>query len=358
MSAIENNTPFAARVIPFLDSHAREYAVLIVGATFVAPPGSKPALADEQLAIEPIDRHRGDPLLTSVHYPGQAASYKPMIDVIVTGHAYAPKGRRVETMVVGIRVADLKKTVMVSGDRFWRLGPMGHVPSAPQPFERLPVVYERAFGGGSPSAEAERAVAAYEPRNPVGIGLPGTATGDPLVTSEVPNIEYASQRMESVKQRPTPAGFGPISPSWQPRVGFAGTYDDHWLKAQAPLLPHDFDPRFFQAVPADQQSSAIRPGDVVDVAGMTPDGRWTFQLPPLDVPLALVHADRIEHTKAVLDTIHLEPDEYRFHLTARLSIPLIRNRAPLAQVIIGTVRPGWLRARYSGKIYQDRKAAE
>ena len=353
MPAIENNTPFAAKVFGSFDSNAREWLVLVVTATFAAEPGCEPEPAEEPLDIEPVDRHRGDPVTTSVHYPGQLGLRKPLVDVIVTGHAYAPHGRLVETMLVGLRVADLKKVVSVSGDRFWKRGLAGSGPSAPQPFDRMPIIYERAFGGGAVPVEGGKSF--YEPRNPVGVGL-GAST-DPNVETEVPNLEYPSDRMASPADRPAPASFGALAPGWQPRAGFGGTYDDAWLKDQAPLLPHDFDPRFFQVAPPDQQSKTVQPGDLVEVVGMTPEGHWSFRLPRLDVPVSLVYADRIEKGEIAIDTIQLEPDQYRFHVTGRLPLTVVRNRAPLAQIVLGTMRPGWLRARYSGKVYRRSKGA-
>jgi hypothetical protein len=358
MPAIENNTPYAAKVLGLFDNDARDQRVVVVSATFEAVPGQDLAVADEQLSVDSVDRHRGDPAITSIVYPSQMAYAKSMIDLIVTGHAYPPKGRRVDSMSIGVRVADIKKVLLVSGDRFWRMTPAGRLPSSPRPFERLPVIYERAYGGGASNGKAE-AKRPYEPRNPVGIGLPGTSSGDQTITSEVPNIEYPSDRMHNTDARPRPAGFGPIGPGWQPRIGYAGTYDETWLRDRAPLLPPDFDSRFFQVAPGDQQSLAIRAGDVVEVAGMTPEGVWRFTLPRFEVPLWLVSAERIERAVPRVDTIHLEPDRYRFHIVARLAVSVLRNRAPLAQVILGEPRPGWLRARYAGKIFRrDKGAAE
>jgi hypothetical protein len=359
MPAVENNTSFSAQVFPFLDARACEHLVLVVTASFVALPGAEPEPVDEKFAIEPMDRHRGDPATSSVEYPGQLAPAKASIDVLVNGHAYAPNGRAVETMSVGVRVGTIRKVVQVTGDRFWRGRGSGRVPSSPKPFERLPVVYERAFGGGAVvTADGTHGKPPYEARNPVGVGLDGAASSDPSVTTEVPNLEFPQDRMLTGQQRPSPAAFGAIGPGWQPRASFAGTYDEQWLKNQAPLLPHDLDSRFFQVAPPDQQIANIRAGDLVEVAGMTPDGQWKFRLPAFEVPVWLVHRDRVEQRHPVLDTIHLEPDRYRFHLTGRLTTVVTRTRAPLGQIVLGRIRPGWLRARYAGKVYMPRKDGE
>src|SRR4029450_11790971 len=288
MPAIENNTPFAAEVVGLFDRDGRELHVLVVNATFEVFPGKVPRIADQQRAVDSVDAYRGDPATSSITYPGQLAYAKPMIDLIVTGHAYAPHGRPVESMTVGVRVGDIRKVVQVTGDRFWRSTPVGRRPSSARHFDRMPVIYERAFGGGAVRAVTDSGKPAYEPRNPVGIGLPGTRSGDEGVGSDLPNIEYPSGRMTTRSSRPLPAGFGAIGPSWQPRVSLAGTYDEAWLSDQAPLLPHDFKPEFFQVAPNDQQSQAIHAGDVVEVVGMTPEGRWSFESPSFDVQVSLV----------------------------------------------------------------------
>ena len=49
--------------------------------------------------------------------------------------------------------------------------------------------------------------------------------------------------------RPRPAGFGPIAAHWQPRAASRGTYDERWKRDRQPLLPDDFDDRFYQCAP-------------------------------------------------------------------------------------------------------------
>jgi hypothetical protein len=353
MPAIENTTPFAVATFGMLDAQAREYVVLIINASYEARPGGVLTIAQEQLAVTPVDLHWGDPAATSIRVPGQMALAKQAVDLIVTGHAVAPRGRAVTEMQIGVRMGDVRKALVVCGDRFWKSGVAGRRPSSPRPFERMPVVYERAFGGG---ALASRATA-FEPRNPVGVGLEGAAV-DQSIQTELPNVEYADDRQLSPGERHRPAGLGAIGPAWQPRVGFAGTYDAAWLERQAPLLPEDFDSRFFQVAPPDQQCRRpVKAGDLVQVAGMTPEGQWELSLPALDVPVTLLYRDRVEQVSASIDTVHLEPDRYRIHLSARRAIPVLLNRAPLGQILLGTLSPARLRARAARKVYRTNKGA-
>ncbi|MFD1743836.1 DUF2169 domain-containing protein, partial [Rhizobium helianthi] len=51
----------------------------------------------------------------------------------------------------------------------------------------------------------------------------------------------APRLIRSIRDRPQPAGFAPLSPFWKDRAVLAGTYDDDWVANRHPLLPHDFD---------------------------------------------------------------------------------------------------------------------
>lgn len=69
-------------------------------------------------------------------------------------------------------------------------------------------------------------------------------------TYPVPTIDAVDAPLEYWDTLPAPAGFGPISPWWRPRQQHASTYDEAWLSERHPLLPRDFDERFWQCAPA------------------------------------------------------------------------------------------------------------
>jgi len=348
MAVLTNHTSFAVNMFGGMDPKSRQHDVLVVSAAFVAVPGKPLRVADEPVAVLDNDVFYGDPVSSSVRYEGETAWEKPFVDVIVNGHAVALGGRKAERVLVDVRVGDVHKELLVNGDRRWR--PDG-VPSAPQPFETMPIVYERAYGGYDTRAE-NPAQHKLELRNPVGVGFQGVPSKDPAIQTEVPNVEHRGQPITS-KGPSEPAGLGVIGRGWQPRLGFAGTYDEAWTVEQFPLLPLDFDVRHFQTAPADQQSRTLQGGEDVDIRNMTPEGIWRFKLPVLDVPVLLLYADRKGSAALRIDTVILEPDEYRLTLLARCKIPEIRKRGPLQEVIVGHVSPTWLYARTHGKIYLD-----
>ena len=52
--------------------------------------------------------------------------------------------------------------------------------------------------------------------------------------------------------------FGPMGRGWPGRIEYGGTYDQNWIDNIFPFLPPDFDDRYFQMAPPDQQTPAPR----------------------------------------------------------------------------------------------------
>jgi hypothetical protein len=157
----------------------------------------------------------------------------------------------------------------------------------------------------------------------------------------------------SWKAQPDPCGFGPIAPHWEPRARLAGTYDDHWKKQRAPLLPEDFNPAFLNCAPPDQQLPGYLPGEEVRLTGMTRSGQARFQLPEFSVPVMFVTRDLIEETWARVDTIIIEPAAERVSLVARSFCSPRPNAIALRTAFVGPLTRGRRRALELGKEYLD-----
>ena len=337
---LENRTPFAAATHVQADADGQEVLVVMLSASFEGQRDGGLAPAGEQAPVAFADVPWGDPALSSTRYEADIAPYKPGVEVIVNGTAHAPGGRAAAEVQVGLKVGGIRKVLTVTGDRARAAG--GY--SAPQPFERMPIAWERAFGGTPPDGQAEM-------RNPVGIGYRGALSADPAVRSEAPNVTYAGEPANGPSDRPAPAGFGAVGRGWKPRIGFAGTYDQAWIDSQWPLPPRDFDPRHHLCAPADQQLPALAPGATVSLVNLTPDGRWDFRLPRIAAPLRLVFDDRVEDTAFAPDTVLIEPDLRRVTLKARLAFVTPRNVPKLREIVFGHVSPVWLNARRKRKAY-------
>jgi hypothetical protein len=179
----------------------------------------------------------------------------------------------------------------------------------PIPFERIPLVWERAFGGWDRSSPDERKHVC-EHRNPVGLGF--RASGAPFEEGlRCPNVEDPAHPLKGWGDRPPPAGFGFVAPSWEPRRGLGGTYDQRWADERAPLVPRDFTRRFLSAAsPGLVAPGHLRGDEAVTVAGVRAGGPLSFRLPAVPAPMVRVaRSGRPDATiQTRLDTLVIDAD--------------------------------------------------
>jgi hypothetical protein len=312
-----NRSRFAVVDAVLLDKEGRELLVVCVAGRFVLPPAGRPTtellrVSEEQHPPPGVDEYWEEPECSSLRHEGQLVYARPGADVYVTGHAWAARGKPRKEGVVGVRVGACQKVARIFGTRVWQQGVWGVKPSAPLPWERVPLRWERSAGG-------ER-----EPRNPVGCGLHGSARE--AVDRPLPQVEDVERPLESPTQRVAPVGFGPVSRHWQPRRGYAGTYDAQWVERRAPLWPGDFDERFFQAAaPGLNVAGGLRGGEEVVLEGLSPDGRWEFLLPRWRLGMESHFRQRVVRRELRLDGVHLEPDEGVVTLLWRAAVPVHRE---------------------------------
>ncbi|QRK12648.1 DUF2169 domain-containing protein [Archangium violaceum] len=322
---VDNITPFTAETLHSVTREDREVLLVVVAGTFTLPrpcgASRAPVLRDEQLPPKLEDSYWGAPACSSLRYEGQNAYFRPGTDIYLNGHARAQRGHPVKAMDVSLAVGHCHKTVRVFGERLWMSGMVGLSPSSPLPFESMPLVYERAFGG---TARDEEGGETFEARNPVGRGF--YVSRKQAREQLLPNIEDPQALVTSWSDRPPPAGFGPVSRGWQPRLGYAGTYDAAWVENRAPLWPKDLDPRFFQAAtPGLNTGSYLQGGERVLLEGMHHDGPLAFALPQYRLLVRSIFSDRQEQRVMRLDALLLEPDAGTFTMMWRAAIPLNGN---------------------------------
>ena len=265
MWQLDNGTPFAADRGWVRDRDGSEVWLVVVKATFELNGDGGLGLARQQPPVLRVPQYFGDPGASSVKYDADLVLRKANTDIVVVGSAHAPAGQAVAEMDVGFQVGSVQKRLRVFGDRRWGSFGLG----SPSPFECMPVVYERAFGGVD--AHSSNPQRDWEWRNPVGRGY--AVQRRHLQASLAPNVEQVTDPIRDWDDRPAPAGFGVVAAHWQPRASFAGTYDDHWKRSRRPLLPDDFNESFFQSVPADQQAPGfLKGGEPVVIFNMHPSG--------------------------------------------------------------------------------------
>lgn len=314
---IVNRTPFSVTPLFLADNDLRPVLVPLVRATFAIRPDGELVLGEQQMPPQLAGQFWGDPMSSSYKFEPECAFFKPATDVVLIGHACAARPGTTE-LQVGLRVGSLQKVVRVIGDRVMsrRLGSWSI--SSAQAFERIPLIYERAFGGWD-RHDADPLQHCFEPRNPVGTGFRrgGGGSSDDLV---LPNLEDPSQPFSQIGETPLPAGFGFISPSWQPRVAYAGTYDEAWSNNRKPLLPHDFDSRFFNAASPGLLAAGFLIGDeAVIVANASVRGKLSFKLPGVAAPVCdcQLRSGHRHTIQTQLDTVILDTDEHLIYLLWR-----------------------------------------
>ncbi|MBS0453291.1 MAG: DUF2169 domain-containing protein [Proteobacteria bacterium] len=332
---VDNRTPYAFEALQLADEEAVAQCVPCVQATFLLGPEG-PMPVPNQRPVKAGGQWRGDPATTSMVMEPQIAFAKQGTDVVLRGHAHAARLGATEGMV-GIRVGPLQKTARVFGDRRYggRMGMPGI--SAPQPFERIPIIAELAFGGWDRRGPDNRH--ACEPRNPIGRGFYTEAPeGD---EAWLPNFEDPQDLITAWSDRPQPACFGFIGPEWQPRLGHAGTYDAAWAKSRKPLLPKDFDRRFFHSGSPGLVSPAPLRGneDVVVVGCLPQQQRAAFRLPEPDAPVCVVElrGHQRKWLRTSLDTVVVDMDSLTLTMLWRTCLP-VRNG--LHDVVSIEVWPG------------------
>jgi hypothetical protein len=328
-----NLTPFSAMEYAMDDTRGKRYHVIAMKTGFRLVQDADgqwqtmlmeyPALP---LSVE--DKFSGEMNASPVVHESDLAPLKPACDMIVNGTAYTPDGTAIPEMTAGVMIRApsgevvLNKKLRVTGPHFYQR----HIltgqwyETEPEPFTSLPLDYRYAFGGEcriEPDSEcADRIPAEYRltdeqrrvhpepynpplahtvcPVNPLGLGYTQSwyLRASDMQKVEAPRIitvgtPFTLQHFVDVFDEKTdwsapecqPAGFGAIGRTWLPRLPLAGTYDQQWLENRHPGLPEDFNFRYWNCAPHDQQIPFPVPGTRFVLSGFHPEGDISFTLP-------------------------------------------------------------------------------
>ncbi|WP_437592042.1 DUF2169 family type VI secretion system accessory protein [Sorangium sp. So ce1000] len=256
----------------------------------------RPAEVAAPFQTKDVHDRRGP--MTHVTAASDRVPYRQYVDVSALGHAAAPGGRPVAEMsarfaLVQREAPGLDKTVRVVGRR-------KGAGAAPEPFVRMPIVYERAFGG---------------------VGVPENPLGCSERDGELPNVldPLDPQR---------PAGFGPLAATWPSRNRRLPAGARAKLDAEVMEVPGAFDWSYFQCAPRDQWVTALQPGAIVVLEGFHPDRpRIESALPDARVAGAvygLDDADPDAPARLVFhaDGLHVDADRLLCTFTWRAHVEL------------------------------------
>lgn len=350
---IWNQTGFPHRFTMGMDKAAHEYVVIVVRGTFDFPdePGGAVRKSAEQAELVMADSFTGEPGYSATLWETDFAFRKPRCDVIANGTAYAPGGRPAVRATVGIKLGGWSKAFEVMGNREWRaIGPV-FAATTPVPFLRQPFSYDTAWGGTDRLDPDDSLPAAYA-ANPVGTGWARTRNQRLIPGLRLPNTQAPGEEVRSPFGDYRPVSFGPMGRGWPGRIEYGGTYDQNWIDNVFPFLPADFDERYFQMAPPDQQIDPPRGGEEVVLVNLTPQGRESFRMPKTALPIALFEgAAKVFEQDVFPDTVLFDPEKRRFSLVWRVQQRIRRTILDFSECWVGAPTRGMLRARATGKRY-------
>lgn len=258
-----NPTPMPGLAFRQFDQKGDLDCVVTLRGTFEHVQDGAARWCEEQMPLQWQDAYEGDPHETPMLHQGDLVPEKTGTDVTFLGASHALDGSQ-RSWRCEIEIGPVRKALRVSGTRYWQ--PI--VRPARWPFRRQDEITGWQLGeaepadavamdwrlaaGGRDEPEAEP-----DPRNPIGCGRIGPPENWQNRAVPAPRIASRPDPMSG----DAPAGLGPIPPFWQQRACHAGTYDEVWQATRHPLLPEDFDPRFWQCASEDQIARPFLRGD-------------------------------------------------------------------------------------------------
>jgi len=316
-----NETRYAALPVPLIDRDGRDVVVTVVKATFLVGERGELRPADEPSPVRTSDVFRDpDAPRSSVLFPSDICLDKPGADVVVVGEAVSP--RPVKVMDVAVQVKKRVAPLRVHGPRVFYEGVLGVAVGPAAAFERVPLVYENAYGGAADD------LSSVMHENPAGVGF--AKRDADLIGQRAPQIEHPERPHGSASDRHAPMGYGAIPPHWSPRREHFGTCDERWQKTRMPLVPLDHDARFASvAHPSLRFDEPLAPGDPLRILGMSLEP-FALELPRLAATVrARFDGGEREERPLSIDTVVVVPGERRVEIAGRASFLAGRGKRVL-----------------------------
>jgi hypothetical protein len=316
---------------------------VLVKRTYQIVPGGRCRRTESDRKIHSADVPYGDPMNSTVQFESDFVPFKLATDVVLNGTAYAPSGQRVPVLTARLAVGVVSRDIRVTGDRTCLAGGAQPTFTEPEPFERMPLRYERAYGGVDIYSDPK--VPCVYLRNPLGKGFAVTLEPRAVHRLALPNIEDPADLLTPQRltcghfmhweRQPMPAGFGWWAKHWQPRGGLAGVmpadkavYTD-LRQAYTRLVPEqmrpmydqtglpDMDFRFFNGASPGLALPAMTGGEQVRTWNLAPEGEVSFHLPGERPRIALDIGFGVQEPPVVLHTVQVRMDDREVDLVWR-----------------------------------------
>ncbi|MEM8711608.1 MAG: DUF2169 domain-containing protein [Planctomycetota bacterium] len=312
-----NLTPFQPLHFESRDQHGTDHGVVVARGTFDIEADGSLRPADEQEPLVLADEYTGKPGRSSLAVESSLAPFKPRTDITFRAVAHSPRQKPARSweVAVGFDARTLARFT-VTGRRFWQRRLRGFRLTEPDLAREVPVTFERAFGGTASGAKKSQGAPSCWGPNPVGRGFGAPERFDEV---EAPQLLPLDTFRPAFGVPFETVGLGPVAPTWEPRRGFVGTYDEHWAATRRPDLPADFDYRFYNTGARGMTLEGFAKGtETLTLTNLTPEGVTRIQLPGFELSALMVpSAGQLAISPAFLDTIHVDAVDRRVFLTWR-----------------------------------------
>jgi hypothetical protein len=330
---LHNDTPFSAEIFEQLNPSGELVQCIAVRGTFRIIDDAYLELSDEQAPFLWTDEYHEDPKDAGLLQQADFIAYKPATDITVRGFTYAPHGVVQSSWLTGVRVcaADgrviIEKVLRAHGPRSWRrikskdpafgrnvntAPPLDFALTLAEPVKRVPLQWQYSAGGQYRDGVEIR----FDLRNPIGAGPPGWDGDVSRDLYPAPLFEAVEDPVSDPAQVYKPQNMAPIHPAWSERLRHAGTFDEVWKTERWPLLPQDFEYRFYNCAASDLIAEPwLEGGEFFDLLNLSPQhGKLTFCLPT--VRLVVEHDTGLKK-RLRLDGVHIDTEHETVALTWR-----------------------------------------
>lgn len=334
------------KIVTGKTDHGEHIFSVIVKRTYRIKHGKVVERNEVDHELKMIDEYydNGDPEWSTVQYESELAAFKPFVDVVVIGKAYAPRGASTQQMTVSVQIEDVEKTIAVFGDRvchFQENKPP--VFSDPLPFTEMEIRYDRAYGGLDDKSNPE--IPFYYPRNYLGTGLALHNLKEVIEGLDLPNLEDPNDLLTPERivvgepqrwhMQPLPQGLGWYQKNWFPRCAFAGSYPAFvevgtaLTEEKMGLLPKNyialakqfklpsFHPRFNNGASIGMMLRDMKGIESISLHGLTPNNFLTFSLPGEMPQISLDLGFGHKQLKPRLHTVSIRPDDLELDMIWR-----------------------------------------
>ncbi|WP_119841639.1 DUF2169 domain-containing protein [Salinibacter ruber] len=251
-------------------------------------------------------------------------------EVILLGMAYVPGQTLSPATMVTMRLGRVERQLLAVGNRRWESkGLGGTVMTDPEAFARMPMTWEKAFGGSVEVLVDEGSVVEVaHPQNQKGKGFDALAAAEGLGKAldapsgyptldyerELPNLEDPNARIGSPDDEPRPTCWATVPMgSGLHSMRVTENMDGDEMTSEQ-LIQQD---RLLYRAHPDWVIERPPAGATLSLTNATPDGHLEFDLPELRVMFDYINRGKTATRELMPQMLVLYPEEQKLTLTYR-----------------------------------------